>query len=520
MNPAFGSGSGRVNRRGKATDKNTLKERRGVFLRSFRFRMIFLVSLSVLAVTLLFSAAVFVFFTWTELDSLDNAQEDILRFLTGKIEGTGQFYLANPEYEELSRTWQSRNAEFQIYRSDGNFRENILSAGNRLAPLNPELVRTIVQKRQTASTIDQSAMTIMPEASWLSPCFPEPEQDLLRARWKKFNLDNKTYYLFVLHPLDGLLASRGSLLRMILFMLGVTVLLSTAVGYFTSRNAIKPFLQINNAVSKISIENMKLDVSVQDADEGIRETVLLINTMLESLEKSIHQLQQFTADASHELRTPLAVMKGVVEVALLNEREPEYYMGKLQELAGHIDGMQALVGALLELARLDTFNRIDRKEPVELLIVADDAVAASEPHIKMKNQTLQKELAPAPTFGREALLLRLVTNLLDNAAKYTPEGGTVSLRTYADTTRKEAVLEIEDTGKGMTEDEISHCFDRFWRADHSRTTAGYGLGLPLVLRIAELHGGRPSIESKPNEGTLFRFRFPLDQKALENYDAQ
>jgi len=242
--------------------------------------------------------------------------------------------------------------------------------------------------------------------------------------------------------------------------------------------------------------------------------------MLENLEKSIHQLQQFTADASHELRTPLAVMKGVVEVALLKEREPEYYMGKLQELAGHIDGMQALVGALLELARLDTFNRIDRKEPVELLIVADDAVAASEPHIKMKNQTLQKELAPAPTFGREALLLRLVTNLLDNAAKYTPEEGTVSLRTYADTTRKEAVLEIEDTGKGMTEDEISHCFDRFWRADHSRTTAGYGLGLPLVLRIAELHGGRPEIESKPNKGTLFRFRFPLDEKALENYDAQ
>jgi signal transduction histidine kinase len=502
---------------GKVGRKTLLKERRGAFLRSFRFRMMFLASLSILLVTVLFSAAVFIFFTWTELDSLDKAQEHILRFLGGRIEEAGQFYLESSEYEELRRTWQSHNAEFQIYRSGWDFCENILSAGNRIDPLGPELARAIVEKGPGASTIDLFAMTIIPETYWLSPFFPGPARDLFRIGWRRLSLDGGTYYLFVLHPLHGLPASRGSLLRMILFMLGLTVLLSTAMGYFTARNAIKPFSRINRAISKVSIENMKLDVSVQDTDEEILETIIRIDRMLENLEKSIRQLQQFTADASHELRTPLAVMKGITEVALLKERESEYYMGKLQELAGHIEGMQTLVGALLELARLDTFSRIDPRESVELLIVADDAVAACEPRSRKKRQSMEKDLSPAPTYGREALLLRLVTNLLDNAVKYTPEGGTVRIRTWADKTRGEAVLEIEDTGRGMTQEEISHCFDRFWRADHARSTAGYGLGLPLVLRIAELHEARPEIKSQPGQGTLFRFRFALDEKSLENY---
>jgi len=487
------------------------------FLRSFRFRMMFLASVSILLVTVLFSAAVFVFFTWTELGNLDTAQEHILRFLASRIEETGQFCLESSEHEELRRTWQSHNAEFQIYRSGWDFCENILSEGNLIDPLGPELARAIVEKGPGASTIDISARAIIPETYWLSPCFGGTGEDLFRIRWSRLSLDGGTYYLFVLHPLHGLLASRGSLLRMILCMLGLTILLSTAIGYFTARNAIKPFSQINRAISKVSIENMKLDVSVQDTDAEIQETIILIDRMLENLEKSIRQLQQFTADASHELRTPLAVMKGIIEVALLKERESEYYIVKLQELAGHIGGMQRLVEALLELARLDTFSRFEARESVELLIVADDAVAACEPSIRGKKQSLEKNLSPAPTYGRETLLLRLATNLLDNAVKYTPKGGKIRIRTWADRTRGEAVLEIEDTGRGMTPEEISHCFDRFWRADHARSTAGYGLGLSLVLRIAELHEARPEIESQPGKGTLFRFRFPLDEESLGKY---
>ncbi|MGC9489989.1 MAG: sensor histidine kinase [Thermovirgaceae bacterium] len=494
-----------------------LKERRGAFLRSFRFRMMFLASLSILLVTVLFSAAVFVFLIRTELDSLDQAQEHLLGFLAARIEEAGQFCLENSEYEELRSIWQSHDAEFQIYSSGWDLCENILPAGSPIDPLDSELARAIVEKGPGASTIDLFAMTVIPDTYWLSPFFPEPARDLLRIRWRRLSLDGGTYYLFALHPLHGLLAFRESLLRMILSLLGLTVLLSTVMGYLTAKKATKPFSLINRAISKVSIENMKLDVSVQDTDEEIRETIIRINRMLENFEKSIRQLQQFTADASHELRTPLAVMKGITEVALLKERESEYYVKKLQELAGHIEGMQTLVGALLELARLDTFDRIEPRESVELLIVADDAVTACEPRSREKGQSLEKDLSPAPTYGREALLLRLATNLLDNAIKYTPEGGTIRIRTWADRARGEAVLEIEDTGMGMTQEEISHCFDRFWRADHARSTTGYGLGLSLVLRIAELHEARPEIESRPGQGTLFRFRFPLDEKSLENY---
>lgn len=514
-----GGESAKVARRGTGTGELSRKERRGAFLRSFRFRMMFLASLSLLVVTTIFGAAVFVFFTWMELENLDRAQENTLHLLVEQLEDAGQFYLDSPDHEELRRAWQRRNAEFQVFRSDWSFCENILSEGNGTPALDPDLAREVSGKGDKKPfTLDPAAMKAIPDSAWMSPCFPKPDRVLLRAGWVFFRLEGQGYYLFALQPLDGLLASRRTLLNMILFMLGFAALLSTAAGYFTARSATRPFARINRAISKVSIENMRLDVSVQDTDEEIREMVLLIDRMLENLGKSIRQLQQFTADASHELRTPLAVMKGITEVALLKDREREYYAGKLQELATHIEGMQALVGALLELARLDTFSRLDSRDQVELLIIADEALGMAEGRIRQKRQTLERALSPAPTLGRETLLLRLVTNLLDNAVKYTAEGGTIRIRTFSERERGRAVLEIEDTGKGMTEEEISHCFDRFWRADHSRTTAGYGLGLPLVLRIAELHDGKPEIRSQPGRGTLFRIGFPLDGKALEDYD--
>ena len=489
------------------------KERRWSPLRSFRFRMLFFTSMSVFAVVFIFSIAIFFFFTWTELKQLDKEQDRTLGFFAEQIAKSGQFYLDIPEYEKLQITIKRRNADLQVYRSDLRFFDDVSWAVNGFAPLPQTLLRSIIEKSPAKQcTIELSGMGILPETFWLSPFSLKADRVTLRVAWKLLNLEAGEYYLFSLMPLDALLASRSSLLKTILMMMGVAALLSAGAGYLTAKRSTRPLELINKAISKISIDNMKLDISIHDADGEIRETVLFIDRMLEDLSKSIRRLQQFTADASHELRTPLAVMKGIVEVALLKDRGKEYYVGKLQELAFQIEAMQALVGALLELARLDAFERLEHKDSVELLIVADEAATIAEPLIRQKGQHLEKELSPAPTRGWEALLIRLVSNLIDNAVKYTPEGGKITIRTYTDEIHKEAVLEVSDTGKGMSEDEITHCFERFWRAESSRTSVGYGLGLSLVLRIAELHEGRLEIKSGPGRGTLFRVRFPLDEQ--------
>ena len=229
-------------------------------------------------------------------------------------------------------------------------------------------------------------------------------------------------------------------------------------------------------------------------------------------------LQQFTSYASHELRTPLAVMRGAVDVALLRERDPAYYIGKLQELMYNIDDMQNLVGALLELARLDDFKGLDSREPVDLLLTAEDAIANMEAITQRRGQTIEKDLHPAPTQGRDAMVLRLAYNLLENASKHSPPGSKIGVSTYIDQERDHAVMEIRDDGPGLDPEEINQCFDRFWRADCSRTTPGFGLGLPLVKRIAQIHSAFIEVESSKGGGSLFRVNFPLDSEALKDYD--
>jgi signal transduction histidine kinase len=180
--------------------------------------------------------------------------------------------------------------------------------------------------------------------------------------------------------------------------------------------------------------------------------------------------------------------------------------------------MQNLVGSLLELARLDNVHGFDSKEPADLLIVSEDAISNISPLIARKGQKLIEKLSPAPIAGREALILRLVNNLLENASKHSPPGSSIGISTYIDMENDESVIEVWDHGPGLDQEEISHCFDRFWRAQHSRTTPGFGLGLPLVQRIAQIHGAKIEIESQKGEGSLFRVRFSLDRETLGSYE--
>jgi signal transduction histidine kinase len=227
---------------------------------------------------------------------------------------------------------------------------------------------------------------------------------------------------------------------------------------------------------------------------------------LAPLRQNYEQQQQFVDDASHELRSPLSVIRGELELALSRRRSEEQYR---RAITASLDATQTLVQLTEDLLLLAQHSNIDfesRLRPIS----GNDVVlrATSDPGSAAFTDRLTTHSdAPALINGIPSLLVRAVVNLLDNAMKFTPEGGTVSLTATNDA--ENATFSIADTGSGMTADEVQHAFDRFWRGTTAHAAQGHGLGLALVERIAQAHHGRVSIESAPDIGSTITLVVPL-----------
>jgi signal transduction histidine kinase len=231
--------------------------------------------------------------------------------------------------------------------------------------------------------------------------------------------------------------------------------------------------------------------------------------MLARLEAAVKTLSQFVADASHELRTPLAVMRANGE---LLERHPEQSIGdnmpQVEAITAEAEAMTKLVEDLLTLARADEGRGAMAHEPVELDAVIEDLARDMTALAGTRGIELNTELRPARLEGDRLRLRQLGAILVDNALKYTPRGGTVSLRTA--TSGKSVELVVSDTGPGIPVEEQGRIFDRFVRIDSARTRAagGTGLGLAIAKWITEAHGGRIGVESHPGHGAKFTVRLP------------
>jgi len=240
----------------------------------------------------------------------------------------------------------------------------------------------------------------------------------------------------------------------------------------------------------------------------------LTQKALAPIEQSFQQLRRFTADASHELRSPLTAVKTSVDVMLSHpERVHPKDVKKLAAISSATEQMSQLVGDLLFLARTDAdahLSTIPRElKPVSLNQTLQDVLELLEPSAHAKEITLTSELPfTLFVFGDPTQLSRLFFNLLENAIKYTPAGGTVLLSLTKQ--NRFAVVRVKDTGTGISEDQLPLIFDRFWRADkaRSRREGGTGLGLSIVQAIAIRHKGRVTVTSGVDSGTCFQVRLP------------
>jgi two-component system, OmpR family, heavy metal sensor histidine kinase CusS len=295
------------------------------------------------------------------------------------------------------------------------------------------------------------------------------------------------------------------------------VVLASLLGYWLSGRALAPVNRIIQSAEKIGVQDLSHRLIVPAAKDELRRLTETVNAMLGRIELSVKRIQQFTADASHDLRTPLTLIRTNAELALRRPRTEKEYREALQRILSSSEETTALIEALLTLARADIGASQLHFEPVELPPLLRNcsqkaALLALEKSLDFSESLSDTSL---PVRGDAAAIERMVLALLDNAVKYTPTGGSVELRSAID--GEFAVVEVQDSGIGISGPDRVRIFDRFFRADQarSREVPGSGLGLSIARWVAEAHGGTIAVQSQLGQGSLFIVRLPMEKGSAE-----
>ena len=286
------------------------------------------------------------------------------------------------------------------------------------------------------------------------------------------------------------------------------VLLTGAFGMFFARVALRPVASMSHTIRQITAENLSLRLDPPHTHDEIRELADLFNAMLARLEDSFMSERRFIQDVSHELKTPLTILKGELEVALKKARSAGEYAAILQSNLEETEKMSKIIGDLLTLARFDNREVKLERAGVSLPGLLEGSVRslagmALKAGVAVKLAAAEKVPEVNADQGQ---LRRLFLNLLDNAVKYSSSGGEVNVTVYSESGRP--AVKISDRGAGIAAADLPHIFKRFYRADSSRSSAGFGLGLAIAKSIADAHNAEIKAESLPGRGATFTVVFP------------
>lgn len=304
-------------------------------------------------------------------------------------------------------------------------------------------------------------------------------------------------------------ATLGQLMTLMALAVPLTLLLAIAGGVFLAGRALNPIDRITRMAAAISARDLSQRLNLSGNDE-VGRLAATFDRMLDRLEAAFQRQRQFTADASHELRTPLTMLRSQIDVALERRRSAAEYARVLASVREDTDRIGQLLGDLLTLARADAGREPLARERVDLNDLAEQVVTAMQPLARQRGLGLQRgNGVPVPVEGDQTRLMQLLVNLVDNALKYTPSGGAVTVS--AGQEAGWGVLLVVDTGIGIAPEHLPHLFERFYRVDkaRARSEGGTGLGLAICRWIAEAHGGTIGVESQPGGGTTFTVRLPL-----------
>lgn len=292
-----------------------------------------------------------------------------------------------------------------------------------------------------------------------------------------------------------------------LITVAVTIV-SAAIAYFVSGQALKPLRKLSQQAEKIdqdSISDIRLS---EDTVKEFRQLSISVNLMLDRLSESFATQRQFSGNAAHELRTPLAIMQTKLELFAAEHKNLEGDTAELvRSQAEQLDRLSRLVHTLLEISNLSSAPRSDR---IELAPLVEEIITDLTPLASQNDITMEQDCDNVVITGSDALIYRLVFNLIENAVKYNRRGGSVSVSVHKE--NSDVVVRVSDTGCGIPEEYRESIFQPFFRVDKSRSRqmGGVGLGLALVHEIAVLHGGSVRAEPGNKVGTVFIVTLPAE----------
>jgi signal transduction histidine kinase len=291
---------------------------------------------------------------------------------------------------------------------------------------------------------------------------------------------------------------------------GGTLILAWVGSIWLAKKVMAPIEALCTGAETMSEADLGKRLAMDSPYREFRRLTQAVNSVLDQFQRGSEVQRNFCEIAAHEMKTPLTILQGNLEVALMKARTPEEYHEVLLNNLQQVDRLIALTRPLLTLAKFTSSKPPVNLQPLavepliqeivdELILLADDRQIA-----------LSFESQPVPSvLGDAQWLKQALINLLDNALRYTPSGGSVTVRLQ--TVGREVTIAVEDTGHGIEPENIPHLFERFYRTDWARAkdSAGTGLGLPIVKEIMEAHGGSISVTSEVNKGSIFTLRLPV-----------
>jgi len=331
-------------------------------------------------------------------------------------------------------------------------------------------------------------------------------------------LKGQTYTLVILQSLYAQDEMLEEVRQTFAWVIPMAIFLASIGGYFLARKSLAPVVAMSSQAGRIGAENLHERLPIQNAKDELGRLAASFNELLERVDQSFERQRRFMSDASHELRTPAAILRGESEVALSRaERPAEEYRESLAVLHAEAQRLTQIVEDLFTLTRADAGQYpLSPKEFYLDELVADCTHAA-------RSLALAKQIAltcevpeELPIRADEALLRRMILNLLDNAIKYTPARGGIAVS--CERSGNEYALNVTDSGPGIPEGLHQRVFERFFRADKARTRSendggGAGLGLSIARWIAEAHHGRLVLARSDSSGSTFTALLPAQVSA-------
>jgi heavy metal sensor kinase len=453
--------------------------------RSLRFRLIIWYAGLLTTVFLLFGVMMYQvlrhYLIQSLADSLDRRIEQIAISLLANAEKTGEGYVI----DEIKARYAPENYDrfIRLSRQDGA----VIYTSGRAPAFDPEGLSLVRHPDPTriATLLDKSRL-------------------LIRAK------NYGSYLIESGAPMQPIQIVLAHLTFLLLMGLPVVVLVAVGGGYVLVGRALAPVMQITRSAEQITLHNLDEQLPKTRTGDEMEQLSFALNRMIVRLREAFDQNRRFLADASHELRTPLAALRGELESAVEQARLMPELRDRVGSALEEVDRLAKIVETLFAISRLDAgeaqneWHRFDLGQLVagtaeQMSLLAED-----------KGISVACQARDGVTVeGDRARIKQVVVNLLDNAIKYTPSGGSIRLEVQA--RDHKAVLDVVDTGMGIPSEALPHVFDRFFRVDkaRSRDIGGAGLGLAIVKSICIAHDGRVEVESRENQGSRFRVELPL-----------